>query len=58
MFGKHALFEVIRRNSDLSAADIVAAVVAAVNLFQAGVQPEDDITLVVAKLNLHATNLL
>jgi sigma-B regulation protein RsbU (phosphoserine phosphatase) len=57
MFGKNALFEVIRQNSDFSAADIVAAVVAAVNQFQAGVKPEDDITLVVAKLNLKATNL-
>jgi len=58
MFGKDALFEVIRRNSDLSAAQIVEAVVAAVKQFQAGIKPEDDITLVVAKLNLQATNLL
>jgi sigma-B regulation protein RsbU (phosphoserine phosphatase) len=58
MFGKDALLEVIRRNSYLSAADIVAAVAAAVHQFQTGVKPEDDITLVVAKLNLPATNLL
>jgi sigma-B regulation protein RsbU (phosphoserine phosphatase) len=51
MFGKDALLEVIRRNSNMSAADIVEAVVAAVKHFQAGVKPEDDITLVVAKLN-------
>jgi sigma-B regulation protein RsbU (phosphoserine phosphatase) len=51
MFGKDALFEVIRQNSDLSAAEIIEAVVAAVKKFQAGVKPEDDITLVVAKLN-------
>jgi len=52
MFGKDALFEVIRRNSDLSAAGMVEAVVGAVKKFHAGVKPEDDITLVVVKLNL------
>ena len=56
MFGKDALFEVIRRNSDLPAADLVEAVVAAVKQFQAGVKPEDDITLVAVKLNLSAAS--
>lgn len=56
MFGKDALFEVIRRNSDLPAAEIIGAVIAAVKQFQAGVKPEDDITLVVAKLNLRVTS--
>jgi sigma-B regulation protein RsbU (phosphoserine phosphatase) len=49
MFGKDALFQVIRRNSDLPAADLVEAVIAAVKQFQAGVKPEDDITLVAVK---------
>ena len=52
MFGKDALLEVIRRNSYFSAADIVEAVIAAVKQFHAGVKPEDDITLVVVKLNI------
>jgi len=52
MFGKDALYEVIRRNSDLPAVDTVAAVVAEVRKFQEGVEPEDDITLVIAKMNL------
>jgi len=52
MFGKAALYEVIRRNSNLPAVDTVAAVVAEVRKFQDGVEPEDDITLVVAKMNL------
>ena len=56
MFGKQALLEVIRRNSDLAAAEIIGAVIAAVKQFQAGVKPEDDITLVAAKLNLRAIN--
>ena len=56
MFGKQALLEVIRRNSDLAAAEIIRAVIAAVKQFQAGVKPEDDITLVAAKLNLRAIN--
>jgi len=50
MFGKDALYQVIRQNSDLAAVDIVAAVVAAVKTFQDGVELEDDITLVVAKM--------
>jgi sigma-B regulation protein RsbU (phosphoserine phosphatase) len=55
MFGKEALLEVIRRNWNLSAAEIVAAVISSVKQFQAGVKPEDDITLVVAKLIQPAT---
>ena len=51
MFGKDALYEVIRRHSDLAAVDIVKAVVAADRKFQDGIEPEDDITLVVVKLN-------
>ena len=50
MFGKDALYEVIRRNSNLPAVDIVAAVVAEVRKFQDGVEREDDITLVIAKM--------
>ena len=52
MFGKEAMYEVVRQNSDLSANDIVAAVVKAVRRFQNDIEPEDDITMVVAKMNL------
>ena len=52
MFGKGALHEVICRNSDLAAIDIVEAVIAAVRQFQDGIEPEDDITMVVVKMNL------
>jgi len=52
MFGKQAMYEVVRQNSDLSANDIVAAVVKAVRKFQNNIEPEDDITMVVAKMNL------
>jgi len=51
MFGKDALHEVIRCNSDLPAEGIVEAVVAEVSRFQDGVEPADDITLVVVKMN-------
>ena len=56
MFGKKALFEVIRRHGNLSAEGLVEAVLAAVKAFQAGVKPEDDITLVAVKLNLTAVS--
>jgi len=52
MFGKKALYEIIRQNSELSAVDIVAAVVRAVRKFQKDIEPEDGITMVVAKMNL------
>ncbi|MCP4629772.1 MAG: SpoIIE family protein phosphatase [bacterium] len=50
MFGKDALHQVFRQNSDLAAVDIIAAVLAAVKKFQDGVEQEDDITLVVVKI--------
>ena len=50
MFGKENLYRVIRQNSELAAADIVEAVVAAVKGFQDGHGQEDDMTLVVVKI--------
>jgi sigma-B regulation protein RsbU (phosphoserine phosphatase) len=51
MFGKDALYEVIRQNSNSTADNILAAVVSAVKNFQDGMPAEDDITMVVAKMN-------
>ena len=51
MFGKDALYDIIRRNADLPASDIVEAVITALNEFQSGLEPEDDVTLVVVKIN-------
>ena len=49
MFGKGALQEVIRRHATATADEILNAVIEAVLRFQKGWQPEDDVTLVVAK---------
>jgi sigma-B regulation protein RsbU (phosphoserine phosphatase) len=50
MFGKESLYQLIRSNSEASAMEIADAVVAAVKKFQKGVEPEDDVTLVVIKI--------
>ena len=50
MFGKDALYDIIRRNADLPASDIVEAVITALNEFQSGLEREDDVTLVVVKI--------
>jgi sigma-B regulation protein RsbU (phosphoserine phosphatase) len=51
MFGKQALFAVIRKNSHAEAAQIQAAILAELKQFQQGVEPADDITLVIIKIN-------
>ncbi|MFH1136833.1 MAG: SpoIIE family protein phosphatase [Pseudomonadota bacterium] len=50
MFGKEALKDVIRGNRDLTAPGIVAAVMDAVGAFRRPLEFEDDVTLVVAKV--------
>ncbi|MFO7685936.1 MAG: PP2C family protein-serine/threonine phosphatase, partial [Desulfobacterales bacterium] len=50
MFGKTALCNVIRRHAVSNAEAILNAIVDALQAFQAGVRPEDDVTLVVVKL--------
>ncbi|KKK97063.1 hypothetical protein LCGC14_2656500, partial [marine sediment metagenome] len=49
MFGKQRLKDVLARCADMPAADIHAAVVAAVTDFRAAAPQKDDITLVVIK---------
>jgi sigma-B regulation protein RsbU (phosphoserine phosphatase) len=51
MFGKHALHKIIAQNANMPAGKIVETVVATVRHFQEGTEPEDDITLVVVKIN-------
>jgi len=51
MFGKQALYRIIRRNSHAGAAKIQDAILAELKQFQDGVEPADDITLVVIKIN-------
>ncbi len=50
MFGKPRLHAVLRRNRDRTASGMLGAVVDAVDEFREGTTPEDDVTLVVARL--------
>ncbi|NOQ20351.1 MAG: SpoIIE family protein phosphatase, partial [Desulfobacterales bacterium] len=50
MFGKQAIYSIIRQNSRAEAAKIQDAILAELNRFQKGVEPADDITLVIIKI--------
>jgi sigma-B regulation protein RsbU (phosphoserine phosphatase) len=50
LFGSERVREIIRANASRSAADIQAAVIAAVQAFRGDAPQEDDVTLVVVKL--------
>jgi serine phosphatase RsbU (regulator of sigma subunit) len=51
MFGKEALMEIIRNNHKASARQIVDTVTEALKQFRGDEVPEDDITLVVIKVD-------
>ncbi len=51
MFGKNALMEIIRSNHTASARQIVDTVTDALEQFRGDEAPEDDITLVVIKVD-------
>ena len=51
MFGKQAIYSIIRQNSHAGAAKIQAAILAELKQFQHGVEPADDITLIIIKIN-------
>ncbi len=51
MFGRDRLDEIIIANADKSAAEIQQLIIAAVYKFQDGMEQEDDITLVIIKVN-------
>ena len=50
MFGKQAIYSIIRQNSDAGAVKIQDAIFAELKQFQHGVEPADDITLVIIKI--------
>ena len=50
MFGKDGIYEIIRQNTAASAREILNAIVAELEHFRQGREPEDDITLVVIKV--------
>jgi sigma-B regulation protein RsbU (phosphoserine phosphatase) len=49
-FGKAPIFDIIRRNSKAGANEIMQAIIAALNEFRGGIAPEDDVTLMVIKI--------
>jgi sigma-B regulation protein RsbU (phosphoserine phosphatase) len=51
MFGRQAIYDIIGQNSHRPAARILEAVLADLNRFQQGVEPADDITLVIVKIS-------
>jgi sigma-B regulation protein RsbU (phosphoserine phosphatase) len=51
MFGKQAIYSIIRQNSHAGAAKIQDAILAGLKQFQHGVEPDDDITLIIIKIN-------
>ena len=50
MFGKSTLFDILRQHPNATAAEILDTIIEALNRFQAGHEPEDDITLIVYKV--------
>ncbi len=51
MFGKEPIYDILLDNSSLSANEILEAIIGSLNTFQNGTRIEDDITLVVIKIN-------
>jgi len=51
MFGKERIYDIIRKNSSLSANEIINIMLNSLERFQQGAPIEDDITLVVIKIN-------
>jgi sigma-B regulation protein RsbU (phosphoserine phosphatase) len=51
MFGKEPIYDILPNNSSLSASEILEAILGSLNTFQNGTRIEDDITLVVVKIN-------
>lgn len=50
MFGKERIYDIIRKNSSLTANEIITIILESLKRFQQGAQIEDDITLVVIKI--------
>lgn len=54
MFGRQAIYNIIRQNSHRPAKKIQETILAELNQFQQGVEPADDITLVIIKIDAEA----
>jgi serine phosphatase RsbU (regulator of sigma subunit) len=50
LFGKEPIKEIIRQNAAASADEILKAILTALTRFRQGLEPEDDVTLVVVKI--------
>ena len=50
MFGKEAIYEIIRRNPNAGAGELLDTLLHAVTRFQKDQQPTDDITLMIVKV--------
>ena len=50
MFGKERIYDINRKNSSLTANEIITIILESLKRFQQGAQIEDDITLVVIKI--------
>ena len=50
MFGRTAIYDIIRSNSEAGVSDIMEAIFEQINKFRNAAEPEDDVTLVVLKL--------
>jgi sigma-B regulation protein RsbU (phosphoserine phosphatase) len=51
MYGKEPIYDILSNDSSLSANDILETILGSLNTFQNGTKIEDDITLVVVKIN-------
>ncbi len=56
-FGKTRLYEIIRKNATKKAQEIIETVFVALNQFQNNAKTEDDITLVVVKIDANLGNV-
>jgi sigma-B regulation protein RsbU (phosphoserine phosphatase) len=50
MFGRKAVYDIIRNNSAASAGEIIEAIFSRINKFLGTSKPEDDLTLVILKI--------
>jgi serine phosphatase RsbU (regulator of sigma subunit) len=50
MFGRTAVYDIIRKNSKASADEIMEAIFSRIKNFLKAAKPEDDLTLVVVKV--------
>jgi serine phosphatase RsbU (regulator of sigma subunit) len=54
MFGKEPIYDIIRNNPTLSTNEILNAMTESLKSFQKGAKIEDDITLVIIKIDINS----